>query len=242
MFVTLIRDLKKKVKEGNKVIGILIFTNVLTFGAFCMEASLVDKHLDSYNNLVDKIVEIDKVKVEEEKIDIPEAEEEKQKETKEEKTNMDNTANIENVSVKNTETWKNIPLTSNSSVKSYMDGSAITYVGSDAYEVKSGLYIREDGLYTDGKYIGIAISDYYGNVGDKFRITLEGDKVFYAIMTDTKKSSELNEFKEHPDGSLIEFVIDIKTAQYSYPTAIAMGDFNYSKAYSGNIVKIERLV
>lgn len=252
MFVKLIRDLKIKVKETNRVVKVLIFTNLLTFGAFCIEAELVDRYREDYNGLVDKVVEISehKASAKEEKIDIPEEKMEEPVETKKEETKnntkkendkMDNTAKTMNLSVESKEVWIDIPVTSNSSVKSYMDGSAITYVGSDAYEVKSGLYIREDGLYTDGKYIGIAISEYYGKPGDKFRITLDSGNQFYAIMTDTKKSHELNERLEHPDGSLIEFVIDIRTAQYCYPTAIAMGDFNYSKAYSGGVVKIERL-
>ena len=121
-----------------------------------------------------------------------------------------------------------------------MDGSLITDETSKAYEVISSLEVK-DGLYCDGKYIAIAISDYYGKVGDRFKTTLENGNVFYAIKSDTKKSEELNDKEEHPDGSMIEFIIDIKEAKKHYSLAIKMGDFNYVDEYKGSIKKIERL-
>lgn len=133
-----------------------------------------------------------------------------------------------------------IPLTSNSSFKSYMDGAMITCKTSRAYQVIKELHV-ENGLYTDGKYIAIAISSYYGNVGDKFRITLSSGKTFLAIMSDTKASHELNEKYEHADGSLIEFIIDTDEARKYYPKAILTGNFNNTDEYKGEIVKIERL-
>ena len=135
--------------------------------------------------------------------------------------------------------WIECELTSNSSFKSYMDGSKITDRTSKAYELKETLKV-ENGLYKDGDFIAIAISNHYGNVGDRFKITLSSGNVFYAIMCDTKKEHELNEKKEHPDTSLIEFIIDIDEAKKHYKQCIINGSFNYDDQFKGNIIKIER--
>lgn len=97
-----------------------------------------------------------------------------------------------------------------------------------------GIYKNKDG------YVAIAISNYYGEVGDKFKITLENNKVFYAIKVDTKKQEELNEKQEHHDGSLIEFIIDIDEAKNHYKECIINGSFNYADEFKGKILKIEK--
>lgn len=117
-----------------------------------------------------------------------------------------------------------------------MDGRAITDKTSDAYKVISTLFIR-DGIYTDGQYVAIALSSFYGDVGDKFRITLSSGQVFYGIMTDTKKDIHVDKNYAHiTDGSVIEFVVDTRTLD---PEILRLGSLD--KIYRGSIESIERL-
>jgi hypothetical protein len=133
-----------------------------------------------------------------------------------------------------------IKLTSNSDFKSYMDGGMITCKDSKSYKLLKTLK-TDKGIYKNDKgYVAIAISDYYGKVGDTFKITLEDNNVFYAIKVDTKKQEELNENHEHWDGSLIEFIIDTNEAKKHYKDFIINGSFNFTDEYKGKIIKIER--
>lgn len=117
-----------------------------------------------------------------------------------------------------------------------MDGAKITDETSDAYKLLSKLSI-EDGHYRDGEYVAIALASFYGNVGDKFRITLSSGQVFYGIMADTKKDIHVDETYSHiTDGSVIEFIVDTSTLN---PDILRLG--NLDSVYSGSIKSIERL-
>lgn len=116
-----------------------------------------------------------------------------------------------------------------------MDGKKTTDETSQAYQQLSKMKI-ENGLYKQDIYVGIAISKYYGNIGDKFRITLSSGQVFYAIMCETKKSHELDNNYAHPDGSIIEFVVDAHTLPQQVKTK---GSLNC--IYQGSITKLERM-
>lgn len=116
----------------------------------------------------------------------------------------------------------------------------ITCKSSKSYKLLKTLK-TDKGIYKNDKgYVAIAISDYYGKVGDTFKITLEDNNVFYAIKVDTKKQEELNEKYEHWDGSLIEFIIDTNEAKKHYKDCIINGSFNFTDEYKGKIIKIER--
>ena len=60
-------------------------------------------------------------------------------------------------------------------------------------------------------------------------------------MSDTKQANELNERYEHPDGSIIELIVDVAEAKKYNPLAIKMGNFDYCEELNGEIIKIERL-
>ena len=91
-----------------------------------------------------------------------------------------------------------------------MDGKKITDKTSKAYEQITKLHI-EDGHYTDGEYLAVAMSSFYGSVGDRFRVTLSSGQVLKLIMSDTKKDDEVGDDYTHSDGSLIEFIVDTET-------------------------------
>lgn len=116
-----------------------------------------------------------------------------------------------------------------------MDGQCITDTTSDAYDQLQKMCIVQ-GLYMEGKYVGVAMSCFYGEIGDKFRITLSSGQMFYAVMTDTKQSSQLDENYTHPDGSMIEFVVDTDTLSQQ---VLIEGSLNC--IYEGSVEEIERM-
>lgn len=120
--------------------------------------------------------------------------------------------------------------------KSYMDGKKIVDTTSPAYKLIQTLHV-ENGFYTDGEYIAIALSSFYGTVGDKFRITLSSGQVLYGIMADTKQDIHVDDNYAHiVDGSVIEFIVDTETMD---PYVLALGSLDV--IYSGSIESIERL-
>ena len=115
-----------------------------------------------------------------------------------------------------------------------MDGKKITDTTSDAYAQIKKLYV-EDGHYTDGEYLAVAMSSFYGSVGDRFKVTLSSGEVLKLIMADTKKDEHVNDDYSHiTDGSVIEFVVDIETLN---PQAVKEGSLDC--LYRGSITKIE---
>lgn len=105
---------------------------------------------------------------------------------------------------------------------------------------KQGLYESEDG------FLGVALGNYYGSVGDKFKITLEGGNVLHVIKADTKADKDtINKCSHKTDGSSIEFVIDQQKAYNYYGGSNGLplnGNFNNHDDYKGNIVKVEKYV
>lgn len=133
--------------------------------------------------------------------------------------------------------WESLPVTADGTFKSYMDGSSITDVTSSAYNQIQKMSIV-NGLYVEDGYVGIALSSFYGNVGDKFRITLSEGQIFYAVMTDTKKDEDVDgNYAHKTDGSVIEFVVDIETLDDQ-----ARIEGSLDCIYEGSIVKIERRI
>lgn len=124
---------------------------------------------------------------------------------------------------------------------------AITDTTSAQYQlINSGkIQICDDGLLRDEHgYVGVAIGSYYAdNIGDRFIITFEDGSQAKIIVVDMKADKDtINGANHITDGSMIEFVIDVKLANESYPDAITMGDFNWTEEYSGNISKIEKVI
>lgn len=100
-----------------------------------------------------------------------------------------------------------------------------------------------DGLLYYEDYVCVALGSRFGNIGDKFLITLDNGKQFKVIKLDEKSNEHtVNNCHHLSDGSLIEFVIDINKAAQYYDMVITMGDFNHEDKFNGNIVKIQREV
>lgn len=141
---------------------------------------------------------------------------------------------------------KNISIPNNSSVKSWMNGRLITAKNSKQYKLMHSkkVYTNSEGHfamnYKGKEYIGVALSSYWGNIGDKFKVTLSSGEVMYVFMLDQKKGHELIDGVAHPDGSVIEMVVDKQPAQ-SYYGKIPW-NFNSVEKFNGKIVKFQKVV
>ena len=105
--------------------------------------------------------------------------------------------------------------------------------------------VCSDGLLRDKYgYVGVALGSYYADsVGDRFIITFENGTKSKFIVLDMKADCDTNNGANHKtDGSMIEFVIDVDKAMKAYPEAIRDGDFNSTKEYEGNIIKVEKVI
>lgn len=134
--------------------------------------------------------------------------------------------------------------------KTYMDYRAVTNTSSTQYwyiknqmevDPKTGFLLDEDG------FIGVALGSYYGDIGDRFYITLETGVVLPVVKIDEKAGKDTDEtgcYQIH-DGSVIEFVIDrdIANEYYGhYPNGLVLqGNFNNYSTYKGVIVKVEKV-
>ena len=121
--------------------------------------------------------------------------------------------------------------------KSFMDGCCITDDTSEAYWQLMKMYPDENGIYSEGYYKGVAMASYYGNVGDKFKITLSSGQVFMGVMTDIKQERHIDDnMADKVNGSLIEFVVDTE----SLPEEVRISG-SLDCIYEGQILKIEKL-
>ena len=126
-----------------------------------------------------------------------------------------------------------------------MDYRTITDTTSKQYQLihSDSITVGKDGLLYSGEYIGVALGSKFGKIGDKFLITLNDGKQFKAIKVDEKSDNHTVDSCHHAnDGSVVEFVINIRMVQQSYPLAIEMGNFDYIDKFNGNVIKIEREV
>jgi|InofroStandDraft_1065614.scaffolds.fasta_scaffold05138_5 hypothetical protein len=128
---------------------------------------------------------------------------------------------------------------SNTGFKSYMDYRAITNKRSDQYQFQQEAITDENGfrVYDDCKMV--AMGTYYvDKIGDKFRITLEDDTVFYAIAGDVKSDLHTDTKHQHKNGNIVEFIVD---TQEISKTCKKMGDMSYA-GLNGKIKSIEKVI
>ena len=135
------------------------------------------------------------------------------------------------------------------SFKSYMDYKCITNKASDQYKLQLSAWTDNMGLRRVDDYYLVAMGTYYSDtIGDKFRITLEGDKTFDVMIGDIKADIHTDKNNMYSpvynsDGSfksanVIEFIIDKKTISKKVKL---WGDVSAYDEFAGNIVKIERI-
>ena len=135
------------------------------------------------------------------------------------------------------------------SFKSYMSYKCITNKSSNQYKLQQKAYTDNMGLRKVDNYYLVAMGTYYSDtIGDKFRITLEGDKVFDVMIGDIKAdihtdknnmySPVYNSNGTFKSANVIEFIIDTKSVDRKVKL---MGDVSAYDEFAGNIMKIERI-
>lgn len=134
--------------------------------------------------------------------------------------------------------------------KSYMSLDCISYINSKQYQMKSKYSLDEKGHYyyesCGEKFYVVALGNYFGEVGDMFKIELSSGIVFYAIKGDTKKDEDTYERYAHKgDYSVIEFIINENVAINYYGADngyVCNGNFNNSELWNGSITNVEKIL
>ncbi len=133
---------------------------------------------------------------------------------------------------------------SSSPAKSYMFGQSITSKTSNQYKLLQTMKRIDGFYYTYDDYMGVALGSYFGNVGDKFTITLDTGIVLKVVKLDRKDDSHTGSLncQHRIDGSVIEMIVD--RDNHTFPIYsngyIFGGNFNNSKEFNGSIIKIEK--
>lgn len=134
-----------------------------------------------------------------------------------------------------------------SSVKTYMDYKAITAKNSTQYKyIRDYMNIDSSGLLVDKDgFIGVALGSYYGVIGDRYYFTLDNGIVLPLVKVEEKADSDTVNGCSHPDGSVIEFVIDSEKATDFFGRwgndLILSGNFNNSSWFKGEIKAVEKV-
>lgn len=128
--------------------------------------------------------------------------------------------------------------------KSYMSFTSITNKSSKQYKFISEnmLIFESDGflrLKSDTRFIGVALGSYFGEIGSKFKFTLEGGAVVYAVKVEEKSDAHtINGCVQKWDSSILEFVVN-KNFEKIHPEIAAGGNLAVLPQFNGLIEIIE---
>lgn len=128
---------------------------------------------------------------------------------------------------------------SNNTIKSYMDYKKITLKSSRQYKMqKSIAYTNEQGLrMVNGRYC-IALGSYYTTtIGQYVDVELENGEIICGILADCKADRDTDPTNRiHPDGSVVEFVIDIEELDC---TIRKLGDISHLNGWNSKVANIK---
>lgn len=148
--------------------------------------------------------------------------------------------------IKNAENYENAGVCqiNSNSVKNWMPYTALAQNSTQMQIINTQTTITEDGfLVTEDGFVGVALGSYYGELGSKFKVTTDTGNVFKVIKVDAKSDNDVIDGCYHANNnSILEFVIDREKMTAYHNEVIISGDFNVMPEYSGNIIKIERLM
>lgn len=130
----------------------------------------------------------------------------------------------------------NVP--QHSSFKSYMGYHKITNHNSQQWALQQTAYSDENGLRKIDDYYLVAMGQYYGTVGDKFKVTLSSGQQFNVIMGDMKKYEHTfnGEGQIGADNKdMFEFIVD-----YSNLNSNIKRDGSVNCIFNGTVLKLEK--
>lgn len=139
-----------------------------------------------------------------------------------------------------------LPDLEDSSMKTYMDYTAITDASSAQYKMQQQAYTDEYGLRKIGEYYCVALGSGFGTkIGSKYLITLDSGEQFKAILGDQKADQHTDASHRYMaasngQGNIVEFLVETR---YLENMARVMGDISYIShgKFEGNIVEIKEL-
>lgn len=135
--------------------------------------------------------------------------------------------------------YVNCDVPSNNTIKSYMDYRTITLTNSRQYKLQKSLaYTDSNGLrMVNGRYC-VAVGSYYTTtIGQYIDIELENGEIIKGVLADCKADKDTDSTnKMHPDGSVVEFVVDVNVLDN---TAKKMGDISYINGWDSKVVNIK---
>ena len=122
----------------------------------------------------------------------------------------------------------------------YMDYRAITNTSSKQWALQQTAWTDSQGLRRIGDDYCVALGTFYGQVGDRFRITTDRGNVYTICMSDAKGYDSNGWYHVAGNGkiNLVEFIV---ATEYLPSEVIIMGDCGVLNNIGGNVVKIERL-
>ena len=133
------------------------------------------------------------------------------------------------------------------SSKSYMDYRMITATDSRQYwYIRQYMTVDDTGLLLDEDgFIGVALGSYYGVIGDRYYFTLDTGIVLPLVKVEEKADEDTTGGCYHPDGSVLEFVVDGDRAGAFFGVyengLILSGNFNNSPYFNGVIQSVEKV-
>lgn len=128
----------------------------------------------------------------------------------------------------------------------YMDYRAITNTASKQWELQQIAWTDEQGFRRIGDDYCAALGTFYGQVGDRFRITTDKGNSYTVIESDAKGNDAVfyNDYQSwyHVCGdgriNLIEFIVD---GDLIPNECWQIGDMGVIDSIGGNVVSIERI-
>lgn len=122
----------------------------------------------------------------------------------------------------------------------YMDYRAITDMSSKQWALQQTAWTDSQGFRRIGDDYCVALGTFYGQVGDRFRITTDRGNVYTVQMADAKGYDSNGWYHVAGNGkiNLVEFIV---ATEYLPSEVTVMGDCGVLENIGGNVVKIERL-
>lgn len=122
----------------------------------------------------------------------------------------------------------------------YMDYRAITDTASKQWELQQSAWTDNQGFRRIGDDYCVALGTFYGQVGDRFRVTTDRGNVYWIRMSDAKGGDSNGWYHVAGDGriNLVEFLV----ATECLPSEVTFsGDCGVLENIGGNVIKIERI-
>ena len=122
----------------------------------------------------------------------------------------------------------------------YMDYRAITDTSSKQWELQQSAWTDSQGFRRIGDDYCVALGTFYGQVGDRFRVTTDKGNVYSVTMADAKGYDSNGWYHVAGNGkiNLVEFIV---ATEYLPSEVTLYGDCGVLDNIGGNVVSIERI-